>query len=79
MFVHPIWKLKIPLRLQNFMCLFSKIKLLTKDNLVKRRLVVDQTCLFSAKQETIIHLFLDCCVASMIWSVLSEIIGVMCA
>ena len=48
-FVSSVWKLVIPPRVQFFLWLLSKNKLLTQDNLAKRRKVDDPTC------ESIIH------------------------
>ena len=42
-FVHAVWKLKIPPRVQIFLWLLSKNKLLTRDNLAKRKEVFDNT------------------------------------
>jgi len=61
-FAHAVWKLKIPPRVQIFLWLLSKNKLLTRDNLAKRRNVDDKTCIFCSDPESIHHLFFDCCV-----------------
>jgi hypothetical protein len=53
----------------------SKNKLLTRDNLVKRRRVDDLTCLFCGENESINHLFFQCIVAKRIWSLISEAVG----
>ena len=45
-FVSAIWSLKIPPRVQCFLWLLSKNKVLTRDNLSKRRKVEDTSCLF---------------------------------
>ena len=50
-------------------------RLLTRDNLSKRRNVSDLTCLFCAETESITHLFFECCVAENIWKLISEILG----
>lgn len=49
-FVHAVWNLKIPPRVQIFLWLLSKNKLLTRDTLVKRREVPDKSCIFFLKQ-----------------------------
>ena len=51
-------------------------KLLTRDNLHKRRPVDDKTCLFCTELETVDHLFFGCFVATQIWSTISDIFGV---
>jgi hypothetical protein len=53
----------------------SKNKLLTQDNLEKRR-VVDTSCLFCAEKENVCHLLFECVVARMAWEVISEVVGV---
>lgn len=73
--VQAVWKLKIPPRVQIFLLLLSKNKLLTRDNLEKRRKVEDLTCLFCSETENIHHLFFDCCVAKRMWSVLADIMS----
>jgi hypothetical protein len=71
-FVHAVWNLSIPPRIQIFLWLLSKNKLLTRDNLAKRRNVDDRTCIFCAEPESIHHLFFDCCVARGLWLELTE-------
>ena len=56
-FVSSIWKLHIPPRVQFFLWLLSKNKLLTRDNLAKRKSISDATCLLCAENESITHLF----------------------
>ena len=45
-YTHAIWKLVIPPRVQFFLWLLSRNRILTRDNLQKRRDVSDPTCLF---------------------------------
>ena len=72
-FVCAIWDLKIPPRVQYHLWLMSKNRLLTRDNLNKRKKVEDLTCLFCEEQETVHHLFFDCVVVKQLWSVLANI------
>jgi hypothetical protein len=58
-----LWEIKIPPRVQYFLWLLSKNKLLTRDNLSKRRKVEDPTCLFCNEHESVNHLFFECAVA----------------
>lgn len=58
-YVHTVWKLRIPPRVQIFLWLLSKNKLLTQDNLAKRRDVQVKTFLFCTELETICHCFLS--------------------
>jgi hypothetical protein len=70
--VHAVWQLKIPPRVQFFLSLLSKSKLLTRENLAKRRNVDDKICIFCSEPESIHHLFFDCCVAKILWTELTE-------
>ena len=54
----------------------SNNKLLTRDNLSKRRQVEDRTCLFCNELESIHHLLFECCMAKLVWCMWSEICGV---
>jgi hypothetical protein len=56
-YISVVWKLFVPRRVQFFLWLLSKNKLLTRDNLEKRRLVDDTTCLLCSEPESIRHLF----------------------
>jgi hypothetical protein len=53
----------------------SQNKLLTRDNLAKRRGVSDPTCLLYAEKESINHLFFNCCIAKLIWESISELLN----
>jgi hypothetical protein len=54
-----VWYIKIPPRVQYFLWLLSKNKLLTRDNLSKRRKVEDPTCLFCMRKSLFIISFLS--------------------
>jgi len=71
-YVHTVWKLTIPPRVHIFLWLLSKNRLLTRDNLAKRRHVDDKTCLFYAEPESINHWFFECCVTKVLWSFLHD-------
>jgi len=71
-----VWQLSIPPRVHIFLWLLYNNKLLTRDNLQKRRDVADKTCLFCCEEETVNHLFFDCCVASLTWNYISIELGV---
>jgi len=68
-YVHTVWKLHIPPRVQNFLWLLSKNRLLARDNLAKWTEVLDQSCVFHAEKESVDHLFFQCCVAKRIWHI----------
>jgi hypothetical protein len=76
MFVHAVWSLSVPPRVHFFLWLLSKNKLLTRDNLEKRRRIDDKSCLFCSKPESVHHLFFECVIARQIWIGVSEVIGV---
>ena len=71
-----VWSLNIPPRIHVFLWLLANNKLLTRDNLAKRRDVEDLSCLFCSENETCHHLFFDCFVAKLIWPVIHELFGV---
>ena len=68
-----IWGLYIPPRVQVFLWLLSNNKLLTRDNLSKRREVFDKTCLLCSDDESIGHIFFYCCAVLPVWSFFSEL------
>lgn len=51
-----VWKLLIPPRVQVFLWLLCNNRILTTDNLGKRRNVEDKSCLFCAELESVTHL-----------------------
>jgi hypothetical protein len=53
----------------------SKNKTLTKDNLPKRRVVRDKTCMFCEEVGTCNHLFFECVVATRMWDMILQAIG----
>jgi hypothetical protein len=55
-----------------FVWLLCQNRILTRDNLAKRRLVHDLSCLFCDDPKSSIHLFLDCVVAKQIWKTIRE-------
>jgi hypothetical protein len=75
-FTPVVWKITVPPRIHIFLWLLAKNKILTRDNLDKRRKLDDLTCLFCSEPETAHHLFFECCVAHSIWSIMSKILGI---
>lgn len=67
-----IWGICIPPRVQVFLWLLCNNKLLTRDNLGKRKKLDDASCIFCAEPESISHLFFECCVATKVWEACSE-------
>ena len=66
-----VWKLKIPPRVQFFLWLLSSNRVLTRDNVAKRKEVADPSCLFCAENESVTHLFFHC-VAKNVWGCISS-------
>jgi hypothetical protein len=71
-----VWQLDVPPRLHVFLWLLANDKLLTRNNLTKRRHVDDLTCLSCSDSETCRHLFFDCFVAKLVWSGISDLLNV---
>jgi hypothetical protein len=53
-----MWKIEVPPRLHIFLWLLANDKILTRNNLAKRRHVEDGSCLFCANLEFASHLML---------------------
>jgi hypothetical protein len=68
-----MWKIPVPSRLHLFFWLLANNKVLTRDNIAKRKQVDDRTCLFCNENEIVLHLFFDCCIAQLLWRIVSEI------
>ena len=63
-----IWKLKIPLKIKNFLWFLKRGVTLTKNNLTKRNWQGNQQCCFCHEYETIQYLFFDCRMARLAWA-----------
>jgi hypothetical protein len=74
-YIPSVWKLVAPPRVHFFFWLLSKNKILTRDNLEKRRKLDDNTCIFCSEPESVCHLFYECVVARRAWQLVSESIG----
>jgi hypothetical protein len=74
-FTPVVWKVPVPSRLHVFLWLLCNNKVLTRDNLAKRRKVDNMNCLFCNEQETVSHLFFDCCVVKVFWKQIVEVCG----
>jgi hypothetical protein len=71
-----VWGMRIPPQVQVFLWLLSNNKLLTRDNLSKRRPVEDKTCVFCSENESIVHPFFECCVAKEVWALCANSLGI---
>ena len=60
----------------SFMWLLTNNKVLTKDNLAKRRKVEDTSCFFYSEKESVPHLVFDCVVAKQCWFMIFEVINI---
>jgi hypothetical protein len=74
-FTPSVWKIDIPSRLHIFLWLLANNKVLTRDNLAKRKPLDDKTCLFCSELETVSYLFFGCCVARLFSQTMSKLIG----
>jgi hypothetical protein len=68
-FIPVVWKVYVPSWFHIFLWLVTNNKILTRDNLAKRKKVDDMRCLFADESESVSHLFFNCCVAQITWSV----------
>lgn len=70
-----IWKGKIPPKIKIFLLLLTNDAILTRDNLIRRKWNGDPKCLFCDADEIITHLFFQCPIAKVIWSVVAVCLG----
>jgi hypothetical protein len=73
-----VWNLKIPPRVHFFLWLLTQNKVLTRDNVNKRKHLEDVRCVFCCEPESIHHLFFDCAVAKQMWIDISACVNVEC-
>ena len=64
---HPIWNLRIPLKIKLFMWYLINNIALTKDNLAKKQWKGSLKCDACILDESIQHLFFDCSIARCVW------------
>jgi hypothetical protein len=74
-YVLAVWEIRVPPECIFVLWLLSKDMLLTRDNVGKRRLVEDKTCLLCSEDETVNDLFFDCMVVRQAWETISEVVG----
>lgn len=67
-----VWKVLSPQNIHVFLSLIVYNKILTRNNLAKRRPVDDPSCLFCSEQESVQHLFFCCVVARILWTFVSD-------
>jgi hypothetical protein len=70
-----MWKIHVPPRIHVFLWMLANNKILTRDNLAKRKDVDDMSCLFCSENETVRHLLHECCVVRNLWEIVAEIAG----
>jgi len=71
-----LWKLKTPLKIKIFLWYLRRGVILTKDNLARRNWQGSQKCCFCHENETIQHLFFDCRLSKMVWSMVHAAWGI---
>jgi hypothetical protein len=71
-----MWKIISPLGFMFFLWLVANNKILTTDNLSKRKALDDVSCLFCSEPETVSHLLFECSVAKCAWDALSEMLKI---
>jgi hypothetical protein len=72
-YLHDVGDLKIPLRIQNFLKIFSQNKILTRDNLRKKGIPKPLECSLCKEIESVSHLFFDCLISRLLWHEVQEI------
>ena len=72
-FTPSIWNIVVHPQVHIFLWLLSNNKILTRDNLAKRKNVDDKTWLFCNEPISVCHLLFDCVVAKVCWSYLANI------
>jgi hypothetical protein len=65
-----------PPRLHFFLWLLTQNKILTRDNVKKRKTVPDSRCLFCCESESVHHLFFEYAVAQQIWVNISDCLDI---
>jgi hypothetical protein len=73
-YIPSVWKLIVPPRVHSFLWFLSNNKILTRDNLEKRRRLDDNTYVFCSEPESVFHLFYECVVAKRAWQHIYEFI-----
>jgi hypothetical protein len=73
-FLPAVWKLITPSN--PFLWLVSQNRILTRDNLSKRRVVDDHICLFCNEPEIDAHLLLEYVVATRTWDLVSQVVRI---
>jgi hypothetical protein len=72
-----VWKAKVPSRVAFFLWTATLGKILTIDNLRKRRVIImDWCCMCKTSGESVNHLLLHCPVAGDLWNMIFSIFGV---
>jgi hypothetical protein len=65
----------VPLKIKIFMRFLYRKVILTKDNLIKRNWVGNESCCFCDNKESIQHLFFECPLAKIIWCIVHMTFG----
>jgi hypothetical protein len=70
-----IWNLKAPMKIKIFLWHLRRGVMLTKDNLARRNWHDSEKYCFCHKNETIKHLFFECCFARAVWGCIHVALG----
>jgi hypothetical protein len=74
-FIPAVWKIVVPPRIHVFLWLIMHNKIMTRDNMKKRKLNKPEDCVFCSEPESVQHLFFDCFVARNVWQEVSCFFG----
>lgn len=74
-YIFAVWELLIPPRIHVFLWLLFHNKLMTRDNLEKRKFRNPKDRVFCSCNASIEHMFFDCIVAKQVWGKVSEFFG----
>ena len=72
-----LWKVRLPLKIQIFMCQVFRNAIPTRDNVRKRHWLGNPTCSFRNQVETVNHLFFSSSIAKVAWGVLAFWVGLL--
>ena len=70
-----IWKSKLRYKIKIFTWLLEREAVLTKDNMIKRNLQGDPSCIFCSQLDTIDHLFFQCPISKCVWALIGHCFG----
>jgi hypothetical protein len=75
-YLHAVWDLKVPPRVQVFLWVFLQNKIMIRDNLRQRGFPKPMECSFYKEFESVHHIFFDCIVAKSIWLLVENVLNI---